>query len=328
MSDHPTPQSIVPRVWYIDPVLDTEALAFAGRGSAVYSCGYLPTLVVRGRDRASWLNGLLTCDVSVVRSEVAAWGLLLDRVGKIQAVLGIVAHAETLVLGVLWGDAQEVNQQLDMRLVMEDAELEVVDDWHWTVGVGAAPEVPSSAAWGNLDFAGACSLIAEPTFAERSSRHALSDAAWALWRMHCALPWGGIDFDGSARPHDAGLDRKAVSWSKGCYLGQEVVCMQDMRGKVKKRLAVFTTQGDSYASRALGSSVRHGDAEVGRVTSGVYEPVEGRWTLFALVPTSALPDSGGQVTADGGHDGPNDVDKTDLTWEPTAGSRLSLRWVR
>ncbi len=211
-SDHPgteTTSSIPARVWYTDPLMDTDATTAALRGAAAYSLGYLPTLLVTGKDRATWLNGLLTCDVSVVRRGVAAWGLLLDRVGKVQAVLGVVPHGETLLLAVLWGDAHEVHHQLDIRLVMEDAELEIAEDWHWTVGIGAAVAGPEGGAWGSLELAGPCTLIAEPSFTEFGSRHALSDAAWALWRLKHALPWGGIDFDAAARPHEATLDRKS-----------------------------------------------------------------------------------------------------------------------
>jgi folate-binding Fe-S cluster repair protein YgfZ len=39
------------------------------------------------------------------------------------------------------------------------------------------------------------------------------------------------------------LERRAVSWTKGCYLGQEVVCMQDMRGRVKRRLVALELDG-------------------------------------------------------------------------------------
>lgn len=323
----------VDRVWYVDPVVDTAALVSASQGGAVYSLGYLPTLVVSGKDRVSWLNGLLTCDVSKVQAGVAAWGLLLDRVGKVQAMLGIVEHQHrtvgaSLLVGVLWGDAKDVQHQLDMRLVMEDAELERFDDWHWAVGVGnLQQDSDHAAAVGKLDLAGPCSLIAEPSFVELGTRAALSDAAWALWRLRSGLPWGGVDFDTSVRPHEAALDRKAVSWSKGCYLGQEVVCMQDMRGKVKKRLAVFTTIGDAFTDQVPRANVRRGGVEVGKVTSAVYEPRKRRWTLFASVPTVALPDPAPVVATFGGHEAALQGRETELTWEIAAGLELPLQWV-
>src|SRR5690606_24904679 len=128
-----------------------------------------------------------------------------------------------------------------------------------------------SAAWGNAQLAGACRVVAEPSFTLDGSRVSLSDPAWALWRLRHELPWGGIDFDASVRPHEAALERKAVSWSKGCYLGQEVVCMQDMRGKVKKRLAVFTSIGDALTEQTPSGVVLRAGIEVGRVTSAIYE---------------------------------------------------------
>lgn len=337
MDTHATPPAV--RLWHTDPLLDVEGLKAAARGEAVYGLGFRPTLTVAGKDRTSWLNGLLTCDVANVGHGVGAWGLLLDRVGKVQSVLAVVAQGERLLLGVLWGDAHDVHHQLDMRLVMEDAELEIVEDWHWSVALGAQHQAPNdAAAWGNVTLAGPCALIAEPSFTGGGVRHALSDAAWALWRMRSALPWGGIDFDASSRPHEAALDRKAVSWSKGCYLGQEVVCMQDMRGKVKKRLAVFTTNGDAYAAQTPTAVVSRGGTAVGRVTSAVYEPVERRWTLFALVPTAALPESAVMhsahetATANAGNSDDTSATvpkayETDLVWETSPGVGLHLGWI-
>jgi tRNA-modifying protein YgfZ len=323
-----SPVSVLPRVWYTDPLLDVDALAAADLGYAIYSLGYLPCLVVSGKDRSTWLNGLLTCDVSSVRPGVGAWGLLLDRVGKVQAVLGIVAQVDTLLLGVLWGDVQAVHQQLDMRLVMEDAELDVTADRHWSIWVGKHDERPSdAAAWGDVTLAGPCKLVAEPTFTEGAVHRPLSEAAWALWRMRHALPWGGIDFDGSARPHDASLDRKAVSWSKGCYLGQEVVCMQDMRGKVKKRLEVFTTVGDAFADQAVGGVIRQGGAEIGKVTSAVYEPNDRRWTVFALIPSTSLPEENEARTFAEPLNARMGVE-TALEWEVAPPHVLPLRWMR
>lgn len=319
-----------PRLWHTDPLLDVDGLKAAARGEAVYVLGFRPTLTVTGKDRASWLNGLLTCDVMNVEAGVGAWGLLLDRVGKLQSVLAIVAQGERLLLGVLWGDVRDVHHQLDMRLVMEDAEVEIVDEWHWSVALGAHREAPNGAeAWGNVTLAGPCALIAEASFTGGGLRRALSDAAWTLWRLRCALPWGGIDFDGHARPHEAALDRKAVSWSKGCYLGQEVVCMQDMRGKVKKRLAVFTTSGDAYAAQTPTAVVSRGGVAVGRVTSAVYEPLERRWTLFALVPTAALPETAVQSSAN--EEAASAIApkayETDLVWETSPGVGLHLGWI-
>lgn len=59
--------------------LDYAALEAAREQTALVDWGQLPTLIVSGPDRTSWLNGLLTCDVSGVKPGHGGWGLLLDR---------------------------------------------------------------------------------------------------------------------------------------------------------------------------------------------------------------------------------------------------------
>jgi hypothetical protein len=78
------------------------------------------------------------------------------------------------------------------------------------------------------------------------------------------------------------MERRAVSWTKGCYLGQEAVCMQDMRGKVKRRLVTLAAEG---AEPGVGTAVHdepNGKA-VGEVTSVARDPTTGGWVAIARV---------------------------------------------
>ena len=87
-----------------------------------------------------------------------------------------------------------------------------------------------------------------------------TDADWEALRIAQAFGRFGVDFGEADNPHEAALDRRAVSWSKGCYLGQEVVCMQDMRGKLKRRLVALALE-DSAEAPPVGSPVTAGDSE-------------------------------------------------------------------
>src|SRR5262249_53217436 len=104
--------------------------------------------------------------------------------------------------------------------------------------------------------------------------------AWEAHRVQHALALFGQDFGGDDNPHEAGLDRRAISWQKGCYLGQEVVCMQDMRGKLKRRLVVLAL-GVDVPPPARGAKVAAGGAEVGEVTSSA-RGGSGVWALARL----------------------------------------------
>jgi hypothetical protein len=127
------------------------------------------------------------------------------------------------------------------------------------------------------------SLLELQRFIERTPALRLgSDADWEVFRITEVLGRFGVDFGETDNPHEAALDRRAVSWSKGCYLGQEVVCMQDMRGKLKRRLVALQldTAGDLPQA---GSPVTTNDGAeaVGELTSVARSPVTGRAVALA-----------------------------------------------
>jgi len=257
---------------------------------------------VRGSDARSWLHGLLTCNVEGVTVEQGAWGLLLNKRGKIVCDLSIIADTEGLWLGS-GSELQTLFELLDGYLVMEDAEIEVARGYTWLTlyGAGALAQARkvSSIAVGAVAWSrgeGAAALVPEAQVSECVSQltgelgvRVLDDAAWSALRVRAGLPEFGIDFGLDDNPHQAGLERRTVDWSKGCYLGQEVVCMQDMRGKVKRRLARlrFDEIAQFDAGHARGGQLSVGQrvldpagAEVGQVTSAT-EPKAGAAAAIA-----------------------------------------------
>jgi folate-binding protein YgfZ len=80
------------------------------------------------------------------------------------------------------------------------------------------------------------------------------------------VPAFGIDFGPDDNPHQASLERRTVSWTKGCYLGQEVVCMQDMRGKTKRRLVRLYSRDASLWQEGMRVLDAEG-AELGQITT-------------------------------------------------------------
>src|SRR3954464_6683361 len=81
------------------------------------------TLSVTGAEAKSWLNGLVTCDVSKVTPGVGAFGLVLNKQGKIQRQAEAGETTDGLLVGVSPGVATGLVATLDKFLVMEDCEL-------------------------------------------------------------------------------------------------------------------------------------------------------------------------------------------------------------
>ena len=80
-------------------------------------------LAVRGPDRKSWLNGVVTCDVNELGAERGVVGLFLNKQGKVRTDLVLVEGAEQVFLRVAPGRGPTLFAELDRMLVMEDAEL-------------------------------------------------------------------------------------------------------------------------------------------------------------------------------------------------------------
>jgi folate-binding protein YgfZ len=110
-------------------------------------------------------------------------------------------------------------------------------------------------------------------------------------RIEAGTPLYGREIDDRVLPAEAGLDERAISFSKGCYPGQEPVARQHFRGKVNRRLRILDVEGDGDA--APETPVVHEGKDVGRVTSSV-AGVALAYVRVA-VPEDAVLDVGGRT---------------------------------
>lgn len=119
---------------------------------------------------------------------------------------------------------------------------------------------------------------------------AVSEQAAEIVRVERGRPRYGVDMDETTIPQEAGLNERAVSFTKGCYVGQETVARMYYRGKPNRRLRGLRLS----APVPPGAELRLDDRTVGRLTSSVLSPALGPIGL-ALVRREAQP--GGEVTA-------------------------------
>lgn len=243
-------------------------------------------LSVRGPDRKTWLDGLVTCAVSEVTVGKAGYGLLLTKVGKIVTDVFLVDSGTELFVGVAPGRGAEVRELLDRYLVMEDAELApAASGLRFAVVREPEHELPDTVASGALTLGGlALKVVLTTSAAGEAASYADLFAAHGLGTF-------GVDFGERDNPHEASLDRVAVSWTKGCYLGQEVVCMQDMRGKVKRRLVALEGGPELLAAEPAQAEVVAQDGSVVGLVSSVHRSPGGA-RLIASLSTSALESQG------------------------------------
>jgi hypothetical protein len=288
---------------------EKEQVAAAKEGVLALQQGDLATLVVTGQDRVAWLNGLLTCDLVKRAAGTAVYGLAVVRNGRVLTDATVVFddEGERALVAVPASVVDALRTHMDHYLVMEDAEMAPGTDAFvaWALhgprsGEALEAARQAGAVGGTVDrtgLGGAFVLAPKERAGEVAAALAgvatVGDAAgWEALRHERAVPLFGVDFDDKTYPQEAGLEKTAVSFEKGCYLGQEVVCMLQMRGHVKRKLAAVVLEGTEAPLAGAAVTDEAGTA-VGEVTSAAPSPTLGKTVALAMIKrTQAEPGKG------------------------------------
>jgi folate-binding protein YgfZ len=267
-------------------------------------------IVVSGADRASYLHGLLTNDIVGLKAGTGCYAAYLTAQGRMIADLYVYELGDVILLTLSGAVKSTVMAKLDQFIFSEDVQLGDVTDTFAQIAVvgpdaetivalivsGTSAELlRSMPEHGNArgTWAGGAAIVArvgdvgEPgfdLFVERAQRAALSSALSAAGavelaaadaetlRIESGVPLFGRDMDEETIPLEAGIESQAINFTKGCYVGQEVIIrvLHRGHGRVARRLVGLTLEGD--LSPAAGAAIRSGEREVGHVTSAALSP--------------------------------------------------------
>jgi folate-binding protein YgfZ len=221
-------------------------------------------VAVGGEDRVAFLQGLVSNDVEQAVPGRAVWAALLTPQGKWLADFFVLSDGERLLLDCERAQAPMLAQRLGRyrlrsraTLADESETLRVYAAW------GGAPDLPAevvAAPDPRLPAAGWRVLSAGELAANADAE------AYDAHRLVLGLPDGSRDMEAEKSVLlEAGFDELAgVSWSKGCYMGQELTARTKYRGLVKRRLVPVEILGPPPAP---GTPVLRGGAEVGTMRS-------------------------------------------------------------
>ena len=296
---------------YGDPAAEYEAVR---HGVGLVDHGNMGVLEVTGRDRAAFLHAMLSNDVKSLQPGQGCQAAFLDVHGKVQTLLLLLALDDRLWVVTPGGGAASANEALDKYLFSEKAYFRDATG-ELSLLMLAGPDAPAlaerltgvtppEAAWshvaarlGDADVR----LVrggGETGEAEVWLVSALADGA-GIWqaaiaagarpigaraheslRIEAGTPYLGHDVDESVLLPEIPIE-PWVSYTKGCYIGQEVVVRIRDRGHVNRHLRGFALEGDAVPSP--GASVTAGDAEVGKVTSASWSYGLGRPIALGFV---------------------------------------------
>ncbi|MCU0685748.1 MAG: folate-binding protein YgfZ [Polyangiaceae bacterium] len=280
----------------------TEPNVVSGAGVWAFAAPWLGSLVITGADRVSWLNGLSTCDLTPLKAPgQGAYGLATSKVGRILSDLVVVSAPDRLYVALPRQREVPLAEAFEHYLVMEDAEVTGAGErlaWLLLHGAGAASLAADLAgragalAWAPVDMSGhggaafvfeAGALDGAIEALRAAGVEPGDEASWNELRLQWGVPRFGVDFDEKSYPQEAGLEKRAVSFQKGCYLGQEVVCRLEMRGHVHRKLVSLVLEGGELPERGAPVNVAPGGEAVGTVTSAARGEGSGPARALAMV---------------------------------------------
>jgi len=260
-------------------------------------------LEVRGADAIDFLESQLTNDVAPLEPGDGRYAALLDRKGHLQSDMRVLLiDAERAWLVAEAAGAERVASHLGMYKVGRDVAVDLLAVTTLSV-IGPASRVatgielpPAEGSHRLVALGGVADVTAIATdrgfdlVTDRPSESTLGDALRAagvpevgdeaaeVVRVESGCPRLGREMGTDTMPAEAGLVERAVSFTKGCYIGQETVARLHYRGKPNRHLRGLRLE--SLAS--AGEAVRLGDRELGTIGTAALSPARGPIALAVL----------------------------------------------
>ena len=284
-------------------------------------------IALSGADRAEYLQGLLTNDITALGAGTGCYAAYLTPQGRMIADLRVLHLGATLLLDVHPSVKDALLERFEQLIFTEDVQ---VADWTeaWalygvhgpraaaTVAAAlassestreSAPTAEQLAAYaehqnGRWRFHGATVIVARSNdfgetgfdlYAEAGCAGSLHETLKArgavdvspetanVLRVETGRPEFRVDMDEETIPLEAGIEDRAVSFTKGCYVGQEVIIriLHRGHGRVARKLVgltIDTNRTDRPSAPRAGAAVYGAEKEVGRVTSAVFSQALGK----------------------------------------------------
>ena len=304
-------------------------------GAAIGSISPRVQLAVAGKDRAAYLQGLLTNDIQALTPGTGCYAAWLSPQGRMLTDMHVLESGGMILLDVPAQTADATLERLDQFIFSEDVTVGSLDATLagiWVHGPQAAASLERTlegardlAAWSDYHHA-QLELDGQPVsvaridqlgvpgycaYLERSREPQLAAAlqsagarlaggrALDAARIEAGYPIFGIDMTDATIPLEAGIEHRAISFTKGCYVGQEIIIRVLHRGggRVAKKLVALRIEG---ASAARGSTLLADDREIGEVTSAADSPRLGSIALGYVHRDFTAPGTSIQVAVDGG----------------------------
>lgn len=228
-----------------------------------------------GGDRIRYLNGQVTNDVRTAKDNAALQACVTNLKGKIEADIFIHAapDGESLLLDADASLRDSLGMRLEKYIIADDAVLEdVTDEWQlWHLLGSQQPPEGGHVLANDLRFGLPGTDVWLPAGTDVSSLSTLSAEEAETLRILQKVPAFPRELNADTFPQEAGLEGTAMSYTKGCYIGQEILSRIKTTGKMPRQLIAWS----SKECLAVGAVILNEEGkEVGRITSEAWHPVK------------------------------------------------------
>ena len=280
-------------------------------GCGVYDLGWRAKIVLTGGDRVRWLNGMISNNVRDLATGHGVYAFLLNAQGRIQADLYAFQRGASLLVDTERSQREKVLQLFDHYIIADDVEVKDISDQLTALGL-TGPEsrnvleragisVPdlgylqfADTKWNEVSITVLHSgeeakdswqvWIAPEQVGSlwdalvKAGAKPAGTAALNLFRISRGIPQFGQDIRERDLPQETGQMR-ALNFTKGCYLGQEIVERIRSRGAVHREFGAFAVEGPLPEA---GTKIHADGKEVGEITSSATLPLPGGDRAMAL----------------------------------------------
>jgi folate-binding protein YgfZ len=291
---------------YGDVPAEYQALS---QTAGVLDLSFRGRLCLTGSDRVRFLNGQVTNDVKALQLGTGCYAALVNAKGKIESDLNIYRLENELLLDFEPGLAASLISRFDKFIIADDVQvIDVSNDYGLLSVQGPQSDVVVRPIAGELpakplaftsikdDVHGElyCMRVSRgpelgfdlfvPAAAFSTTAEKLITAAQAIggracgWRaldiarIEAGFPRFGQDMDPANLASETGIEQRAISYAKGCYIGQEVISRIRAYGQVAKALRGLRLDDSLQSLPAKGEKLLFDGKEVGHITSAVLSP--------------------------------------------------------
>lgn len=285
--------------------------AALGASAGVIDLSLRSRLCLTGADRQNFINGQVTNNVKDLKVGEGCYAVLVNARGRMQSDLNIYALANEMLLDFEPGLSASVAQRLEKYIIAEDVQVVDVAPLYGLLSVQGPrsaeavrqrdpeTELPtrpmsfttrtdatlgdiyvmnhprtSSSGFDLFVPVGALGAVADKLIAVARTLggRACGWRALEIARVEAGIPRYGVDMDESNLAPEAGIESRAISYSKGCYIGQEVIARIRTYGQVAKALRSLRLADDLAELPVKGDKLFKDGKEVGYLTSAVASP--------------------------------------------------------